>query len=221
MRSKNKMFIFLKNLFKRKNYNKCFYAEDMESNKMKVCQNRIIASRAPTSKDFNYRHGTEWIHKDKKYILKHDWLVCMERVKKVHKQHKMKNRFDKNELINKKFGMLLVEGFSHVVREGSKVEYFWNCLCDCGNHTCITTSHIRSKTRSCGCAQHPSQGNLAKLNWKKVNRIRNDKRNISAESFADSFGVTCKTICSVLSMKTWNTHNERTHELKLKAEATA
>ncbi len=217
------MFRFLKNLFKRKPiYNECFDAEDTEGNKMRVCKNRVIASRAPTPKDFNYTHGTEWIHEDKKYILSHDWLVCMEKVKRVHKQHKMKKRFDKNELINKKFGMLLVEEFSHVVREGHIIKYYWKCLCDCGKNTTITTSHIRNKKNlSCGCAQHPSLGNLSKLDWKKVSRIRNNKKNISTASFADSFGVTCRTIVNVLSMKTWSDNNERAHELKLKSEQAA
>lgn len=53
-------------------------------------------------------------------------------------------------LVGERFGSLLVTSYSHHVG----VKKFWACKCDCGNHTSVTTSDLRSgNTKSCGCSR--------------------------------------------------------------------
>ena len=56
-------------------------------------------------------------------------------------------------LINQKFGKLLV-----VKKIGVKNNYiFWECLCDCGKTTIVSTSNLTSnRIKSCGCLKHES-----------------------------------------------------------------
>lgn len=51
-------------------------------------------------------------------------------------------------LTNQKFNKLLV--LRRLPNQGKKV--MWECLCDCGNLTSVTTSNLKSgRTKSCGC----------------------------------------------------------------------
>jgi len=65
---------------------------------------------------------------------------------------------DKNDIVGKKFGRLLVEGLSHSVKyeyeNGTKIFYhhIYDCLCDCGKQTKVRRSNLlNGNTRSCGC----------------------------------------------------------------------
>lgn len=65
------------------------------------------------------------------------------------------------DLTDKRFGWLVVTGFSHSkkVKEGSTTTVaYWNCLCDCGISCVKSTSDLTSgKVKSCGC-QHYKEG---------------------------------------------------------------
>ncbi len=56
-------------------------------------------------------------------------------------------------LDGKKFGRLLVTGFSH--RNPKATTVYWRCLCDCGKETCVSTGDLsrtdKRQVRSCGC----------------------------------------------------------------------
>jgi hypothetical protein len=48
-----------------------------------------------------------------------------------------------------RFGRLLVVAFDRVEGRG---ETYWQCLCDCGNHTVVAASNLRTgRIQSCGC----------------------------------------------------------------------
>lgn len=53
-----------------------------------------------------------------------------------------------SELLNKRFGMLFVDSFAYT----KNMRCYWNCKCDCGNETIVTSSSlINGSTKSCGC----------------------------------------------------------------------
>lgn len=55
-----------------------------------------------------------------------------------------------NNLINKKFNRLLV--LNKTEDRTNNGEIIWQCQCDCGNITYVSTSHLKSNhTKSCGC----------------------------------------------------------------------
>ncbi len=69
-------------------------------------------------------------------------------------------------LINMRFGRLLVVSFSH-----SNKHAYWKCLCDCGNEKVIRASHLKDKTTvSCGCY---ARENAAKRNITHGHTVRN------------------------------------------------
>lgn len=59
---------------------------------------------------------------------------------------------EKLNLINKKFGRLLV--LEEYGRNKNK-ETMWLCQCDCGNKKVVRATHLKSgATKSCGCLNH-------------------------------------------------------------------
>lgn len=62
---------------------------------------------------------------------------------KKNRQSNIKN------IINEKFGKLIVTKFSHIDKHRNAV---WKCLCSCGNETLVPGNSLRSGlTKSCGC----------------------------------------------------------------------
>lgn len=54
------------------------------------------------------------------------------------------------DLTGMRFGRLLVIGRD--MNEQSKHDYYWRCICDCGNEKSVTTGHLSGGTvSSCGC----------------------------------------------------------------------
>ncbi len=52
-------------------------------------------------------------------------------------------------LVGRRFGRLTVQEHSGKNKRG---DHLWSCVCDCGKHTVVTFSHLRSShTRSCAC----------------------------------------------------------------------
>lgn len=57
-----------------------------------------------------------------------------------------------DDLTGKAFGRLYVQGLSD--RRGNRGQYYYNCLCECGNETEVEASALSSgATQSCGCLQ--------------------------------------------------------------------
>lgn len=57
-------------------------------------------------------------------------------------------------LKGKRFGRLIVETFLGKSKSSKQQTLFWDCLCDCGQHTAVDGAALRKKqTRSCGCYQ--------------------------------------------------------------------
>ncbi len=52
--------------------------------------------------------------------------------------------------LGNRYGRLTVVEFSHIAeRKGGNA--YWKCLCDCGNETTVSSSHLGRGTNSCGC----------------------------------------------------------------------
>lgn len=55
-------------------------------------------------------------------------------------------------LVGNRFGMLIVTSYSHLDKHKNKI---WNCLCDCGVTTQVSTIRLRQGSiSSCNCNQH-------------------------------------------------------------------
>jgi hypothetical protein len=64
---------------------------------------------------------------------------------KINKKHRRIN------IVNKKFGKLLVTSFG----EYRLKRAYWNCICDCGNTKQVSSLNLRiGKTKSCGCEKY-------------------------------------------------------------------
>lgn len=58
--------------------------------------------------------------------------------------------FKKTQLIRQRFGFLSVTEFAYI--DTKYGQYYWKCLCDCGNTHIVSTSGLRSgDVKSCGC----------------------------------------------------------------------
>lgn len=56
------------------------------------------------------------------------------------------------ELSGQKFNKLLVVSFAGVKQTPGTKTYLYNCLCDCGKKTVVSSQNVKSgKTKSCGC----------------------------------------------------------------------
>lgn len=67
----------------------------------------------------------------------------------------------KKDLTNKRFGRLLVKKYAYS-KNGNR---YWECKCDCGNTTFVSTSSLNTgNTQSCGCLHHDK---ILKLNNSK------------------------------------------------------
>ena len=63
-------------------------------------------------------------------------------------------------------------GRLEVISESHKIgyNYYWNCLCSCGNHTVVSTVKLRKKnnpTRSCGCLNKERVKGIKHYPWFK------------------------------------------------------
>src|SRR3972149_1292830 len=72
----------------------------------------------------------------------------------------------KIDLVNKKFGKLMVLEFAYL-KNGRR---FWKCKCDCGNISLVYSGNLTaSHTQSCGCIQKETCGQMG-----------NSRKNITA-----------------------------------------
>lgn len=77
----------------------------------------------------------------------------------------------KVDLVGKKYGKLTVlEATNERTPKGNQI---WKCLCDCGNVTYVSTNHLQTgNTKSCGCLQGHSAGELLIAELLKENNIK-------------------------------------------------
>lgn len=74
-------------------------------------------------------------------------------------------------LIGKKFGRLTVIKFLGTNSYGKQI---YDCLCDCGNHTIVNGSHLKSgNTLSCGCIKQ--EKSIGEQNIEKILKDNNIK----------------------------------------------
>lgn len=60
--------------------------------------------------------------------------------------------YNAHDLINQKFNKLLVISYAGSRKHGNGSSVLWNCLCDCGKKTKVTTYELtHDKIKSCGC----------------------------------------------------------------------
>ena len=59
------------------------------------------------------------------------------------------------DLTGKRFGMLVVRNKAGKEMFGGKLRWYWNVVCDCGQHNQTAGDSLRNgRTKSCGCMQH-------------------------------------------------------------------
>ena len=112
----------------------------------------------------NKSHQSQWVCQCKcgniKLVLgtnlsqqkSHNCGLCKktlkEKEKKEYKELFGENSKGRENLINQRFGKLLV--ISPAPNQEKRT--YWNCLCDCGNTTIVLTAHLKNgHTKSCGC----------------------------------------------------------------------
>ena len=78
-----------------------------------------------------------------------------------------KGQFIATDLTGQKFGKLTVIGFSHKNKKG---EYYYKCLCECGNEIIARGSHLKcGNIKTCKCSR--KNGNIIHGVWSRNNRI--------------------------------------------------
>lgn len=99
----------------------------------------------------------------------------------------------KKKLLNKKFNKLKVIEF--VDKKGT--EYYWKCLCECGN-TKITRGHsLLNNMYSCGCSRRnrlkPGEAalNLLLSNYKKAAKVRGHSFALTKPQFQNLTSQNC------------------------------
>lgn len=94
--------------------------------------------------------------------------------------------WNKANLIGERFERLIVIGEDGRNKHGS---VFWNCLCDCGKTTKVTTSRLRGgHVRSCGCL----------LIEQRIKNVRIHHENIKTHGLGHgNYTKTYKTWCSM------------------------
>lgn len=92
-----------------------------------------------------------------------------------------KQRNDLDDLTNQKFGRLTVVNYAGTDKHQKRV---WQCLCDCGNQSEVTTTHLRlGKTQSCGCLKidihttHNDSKSLEYFAWRSMRNRCFDQNN--------------------------------------------
>jgi len=102
------------------------------------------------------------------------------------------------DLTGEKFGRLTVVSFDSINKNGTPV---WNCLCECGNKSKVTRSHLRSgSTKSCGCLARElsAKRQLKDFSGRKFGRLTVINRH--SNSSANKSMWLCKCDCGATSI---------------------
>ena len=101
-----------------------------------------------------------------------------------------------NEMIGQKFGRLTVISQAEYQKDiNNKRVIMWNCICDCGNTTVVSSSKLKSgNTKSCGCYKRESAGKnkLLDLTNQRFGKLTAIKR---AENIGEKTTWLCKCDC--------------------------
>lgn len=78
------------------------------------------------------------------------------------------------DLTGQRFGRLTVVGLDKKVKCGKRYRYYWDCICDCGNHKSVRTDCLTQKmVQSCGCLRDEKAAiNVIKNHKHKMSRSR-------------------------------------------------
>lgn len=83
-----------------------------------------------------------------------------------------KQKSNLGDLTGMKFGKLAVASYAGLDKHQKRI---WNCLCDCGNVSIVTTTQLRlGKTKSCGCysaetrTKHGDHRTLEYFTWRSM-----------------------------------------------------
>ncbi len=103
------------------------------------------------------------------------------------------------DLSGQKFEKLTALTKNTSVTTGEKVH--WNCVCDCGKHTVVSTGNLQSKSvRSCGCLQkeaiaatvttHGKSGTPTYNIWKTIKQRTTNPKNTDYKNYgAKGIGI--------------------------------
>ncbi len=110
------------------------------------------------------------------------------------------------DLLDMKFGKLLVIDFMGIVKRSAR----WKCICDCGNETIADSRNLYSgSTKSCGCGEIENLKNLGGWNFEDLSGNRYGKLVVIRKSQKTDGGIMwdCECDCG-------NTHTTSTNKLK-------
>lgn len=81
----------------------------------------------------------------------------------------------KIDITNQRFGRLIAKSVTR-----SNGSSYWSCKCDCGNKVVVFLGQLRAGlTKSCGCLQRETIGNLRRIHGKSGSRFYNIYKGIN------------------------------------------
>ena len=117
------------------------------------------------------------------------------------------------DLVGKRFGYLSVLDFSHTYKGHS----YWLCICECGGHTIVRGSHLKSgNVTSCGCRKghitHGESGTRLYAIWNSMRKRCRDPKNREYHRYGGRGITVCaEWLCDFQSFYDWaiaNGYNE-------------
>ena len=82
------------------------------------------------------------------------------------------NKIDINKIIGKQFNLLKVISFIKKIKRLKSYNYYYRCLCKCGNFTVITRrALISNHTKSCGCLKKSNPKMRKKFGENSMNSL--------------------------------------------------
>lgn len=124
-------------------------------------------------------------------------------------------KYNKKDLLNKKFGRLLVIKETNKRADGGSI--VWKCKCDCGNIVEVSSKRLINKIQeSCGCLQKERQQNSIKsLNDKQ--HVEETNLDLIKKKEANSNNKTkVRGVCYITSKKKYKAYlylNKKYHFL--------
>lgn len=120
-----------------------------------------------------------------------------------------------NELIGKRFGRLIVIGYSHKIKEKNRTashRYFYKTKCDCGKEKIAAKANlVHGNVKSCGCLKKVAPG-IAVLRRKMALYKRNAEiKNRKFELNEDAFLKLCQQDCFYCGSKPIKVRYNQSH----------
>lgn len=124
------------------------------------------------------------------------------------------------DLTGQKFGKLTVieRDFS---KEKSNSKCFWKCICDCGEITVVSSSHLRTgNAKSCGCARYNNLAGKRFGRWTVIERAERttnqlwlcvcdcgEKKKVQHSALINGKSISCGCYHKEMLSKRLTTHN--------------